>query len=376
MPHAAKPKPPWKLPARVMLTACLSALTSCIAPESFRAVKRPRAGRVMNNRVAIVYSKHYQINMGGFEKLHLHPQRYDRTYLKLLTEGLLRPGDVFVPEPVTGEQIRLVHTEQFVKSLHRPEAVARYVELAPIAAVPAKLIDAGMLSAFRCATGGTIEAGRLAVKHGIAINIGGGYHHAKPDAGEGFCIYNDLAIAIRVLQAEGLIRRALVVDLDVHQGNGTAVCFPGDADVFTFAMHEGDIYPMPKAVSDRDVELPAGTGDEEYIKVLAENLGGVIDESRPDVVFLQAGADVLRGDPLAMLRVTRDGVIRRDAMVIDECVRRGIPVAMTLGGGYRADAWEVQYASIRRTIEKYGLAGGGRPYPPREATAKEKFHTK
>jgi len=102
----------------------------------------------------------------------------------------------------------------------------------------------------------------------------------------------------------------------------------------------------------------------------------VIAEARPDAVFLQAGVDVLRGDPLAMLNITGEGVVRRDAMVIDECARRGIPVAMTLGGGYRADAWEVQYASIRRTIEKYGLAGGGRPYPPREATAKEKFHTK
>jgi len=330
----------------------------------------------MTHRVAIVYSKHYQINMGVFEKLHLHPQRYDRTYLKLLTEGVLSPGDVFVPEAVTAEQIRLVHTERFLESLSRPEAVARYVELEVIAAVPAGIIDAGMLSAFRWATGGTIEAGRLAVKHGIAINIGGGYHHAKPDAGEGFCIYNDLAIAIRVLQAEGLVRRALVVDLDVHQGNGTAVCFKGDPDVFTFSMHEADIYPIPKAASDRDVELPAGTGDEEYIKVLGENLGGVIAEARPDAVFLQAGVDVLRGDPLAMLNITGEGVVRRDAMVIDECARRGIAVVMTLGGGYRADAWEVQYASIRRTIEKYGLGGGDRADPPRDTTTKDNFDTR
>ncbi len=330
----------------------------------------------MNDRVAIVYSAHYQINMGGFEKLHLHPQRYDRTYLKLQTDGLIRPEDVFVPKPVTKEQILLAHSEEFLASLAQPQRVAEYVELPIIASVPAKLIDAGMLSAFRSATGGTIEAGRVALTCGIAVNIAGGYHHAMPHAGEGFCIYNDLAIAIRVLQSEGRIRRALVVDLDVHQGNGTAVFFEGDDEVFTFSMHEGGIYPIPKAKSDLDIELSAGTGDDEYLKLLGKHLPEVIDRSRPDIVFLQAGVDVLGDDPLANLQLTADGVVKRDAMVIDECARRGIPVVMTLGGGYSSGAWKVQYASIRRTIETYGLQGGDRPYPPREATGKERFHTK
>lgn len=330
----------------------------------------------MNRRLAIVYSKHYQINMGGMEKLHPHPQRYHRIYLYLQTEGLIRPEDVFVPAPLTREQILLVHTEEFLSSLKRPAAVARYVEVPAIASVPAKLIDAGMLSAFRWASGGTVEAGRLAVKHGIAINLAGGYHHAHPDAGEGFCIYNDLAIAIRVLQSEKLIRRALVVDLDVHQGNGTAVCFEGDDDVFTFSMHEGDIYPIPKARSDLDVELSPGTDDSQYLSLLSTHLPDALDRSSPDIVFLQGGADVLSGDPLARVDMTREGVVRRDAMVIDECVRRGIPVVMVLGGGYRSDAWEVQCASIRRTIETYGQRGGVRPYPRREATLKERFYTK
>ncbi len=312
----------------------------------------------MKPRVAVVYSEHYQIDMGGFENLHLHPQRYDKTYLKLQREGLIRPEDVFAGEPVTREQILLVHSEDFLASLEDPSRIAEYVELPVIATLPVQLIDASMLNALRHATGGTIEAARLALQYGIAINIGGGYHHANPHAGEGFCIYNDVAIAIRVAQGERRFSRALVVDLDVHQGNGTALCFKGDDDVFTFSLHEGDIYPIPKEESDLDVELPPGTGDAEYLRVLAEHLPKAIEASKPDIALLVAGVDVLENDPIAYLRMTPEGVVERDALVIDQCVSRNIPIVMVLAGGYSDDAWEVQYASIRRTIETYGL---GRP---------------
>ena len=348
----------------------------CIPPKSFKAVKQPREGRALNNRVAVVYSKHYQINMGGLEKLHpFDIRKYAKIYLKLITDGLIRPADVFVPTPASEEQILLVHSRRFLASLSDSRNVARYLEAPQVAAVPAKLVDAGILSAFRYATGGTILAGREALKHGIAVNIAGGYHHAKPDAGEGFNIYADLAIAIRVLRTEGLIKRAAVVDLDVHQGNGTAVIFAGDDDVFTFSMHEGGIYPVPKARSDLDVELPAGTGDEEYLRLLGEHLGGVLDSARADIIFVQSGCDTLAGDPLANLAMTAEGIVKRDAMVIDEAVRRGIPIAVTLGGGYSADAWKAQYLSIRRTIQTYGLAGGP-AHPPRGPTVGEKFYTK
>ncbi len=360
----------------VVVLSVLWAGMSCIPPKSFRQVKQPREGRAMNNRVAVVYSKHYQINMGGFERLHLHPQKYGRIYLKLLTDGLIKPEDVFVPEALTEEQILLAHTDSFVASLKDSSAVARYLELPIIASVPIALVDAGVLSAFRYCSGGTVLAGRLALKYGIAINIAGGYHHAKPNAGEGFCIYHDLAIAIRVILAEKLVRRVAVVDLDVHQGNGTAVCFSGDDSVFTFSMHQKDIYPVPKAQSDLDVELPGGTDDETYLKLLAKHLPSVLDRAKPDIVFLQAGTDTLAGDPLASLKMTPEGIMRRDAMVIDICAERGIPVVVTLGGGYRDDAWEAQYASIRRTIEKYGLASGRPPYPPRPPTGKEQLYTK
>ncbi len=349
---------------------------SCIPPRSFKAVKSPREGRAMNNTVAVVYSKHYQINLGGPERMHpFDIRKYSKIYLKLNTDGLLRPADVFVPESVSRAELLRVHTPAYLESLKSSANVARYLEAPLVAAMPAKLVDAGILNAFRYASGGSILAGRKALKYGIAVNLGGGLHHAKADLGEGFCVYADMAIAIRVLQGEGLVKRALIVDLDVHQGNGSAEIFAGDESVFTFSMHQGDIYPIPKAKSDLDVEVPAGTGDEEYLAILASHLPKVMAAARPDVVFLQAGADTLAGDQLGGLRMSPEGIARRDGMVIDRCVEAGIPVMMCLGGGYSDRAWEAQYLSVRRTVLKYGLAGQ-RPHPRRDPTAKERLYTK
>ncbi|MCK4851371.1 MAG: hypothetical protein KAT11_08470, partial [Phycisphaerae bacterium] len=196
------------------LAACLSVgmlvvwAGSCIRPASFRSTKEPRMGRALE-KVAIVYSTNYEINMAGLEKLHpFDIHKYAKIYLQLQTDGYLRPDDVFVPEPLSKEQILLVHTDEFCRSLKDPQRVAQYLEMEIVAKVPTKMVDAGFLSSFRWASGGTIMAGREALEYGIAINIGGGYHHAKPDAGEGFCVYNDLAIAIRALQKDGLIQRA------------------------------------------------------------------------------------------------------------------------------------------------------------------------
>lgn len=187
------------------------------------------------------------------------------------------------------------------------------------------------------ALGGTILAAELALQHGLACNTAGGTHHAFADFGSGFCIFNDLAVAPRVLQQRGLARRILVIDLDVHQGDGTAAIFQDDASVFTFSMHCGDNFPFHKQQSDWDVALPVGMEDDAYLACLADHLPDLLSQARPDLVLYDAGVDPHYDDLLGKLALTSDGLYRRDRMVLEACLRRGIPVAGVIGGGYQAD---------------------------------------
>ncbi|HVP13054.1 MAG TPA: histone deacetylase [Phycisphaerae bacterium] len=348
----------WAIAAAMV--ACV--IAGCAEPRPPRLVCEPRAGHALRQRFCVVYSGQYQINLGGLEKLHpFDINKYSRIYQRLVADGLIRAEDVWVPSEIAREDLLQVHTEQYLDDLRRPAKLAGYLESGFVSLLSAKDCDAGILRPFRYATGGTLLAARLALQYGMAVNIGGGYHHAEPDRGGGFCIYADMPIAIRVLQHEGRIKRALVVDLDVHQGNGTAVCLQGDDDVFTFDMHEEDIYPFPKEHNDLDVSLPRGIRDAEYLDLLSHNLGEVFEKAAPDIVFLQAGADVLQGDPLAHLRLSPDAIVQRDGMVFAEADHRHVPIVMALGGGYSRNAWYVQYRSIRRLIEQYGAEPASQP---------------
>ncbi len=307
--------------------------------------------------MAIVYSKDYRLNLLGLEKLHpFDVHKYARIHKALIENKVLKEEAVLAPLPISEADILRVHTQQFLESLKDSKNIATYLEAPAAGFLPQALLNRGVLLPFRYATGGTLLAARQALSHGIAINLGGGYHHATPEAGEGFCIYADMPIAIRRLQAEKLISKALVIDLDVHQGNGTAVCFANDKRTFTFSMHQADIYPIPKATSDLDLELDAGTGDRAFLALLADHLDALFKQAAPDIVFFQAGCDTLSGDPLASLEMTEEGIIERDGMVIEACVRHNVPVLMLLGGGYSENAWHAQYASIRSILEEYGQA--------------------
>jgi acetoin utilization deacetylase AcuC-like enzyme len=200
------------------------------------------------------------------------------------------------------------------------------------------------------AVGGTCEAAAAALEHGVAMNLAGGTHHAFPDHGEGFCVFNDVAVAIRTLQRARRIRRAAVIDLDVHQGNGTHAVFDGDPTVFTFSMHGGRNYPFRKVPGTLDLELVDGTGDEMYLDMLGRALPGVLTGAAPDLVVYLAGADPHEGDRLGRLCLTFAGLARRDAMVLEACREVGIPVAITIAGGYGrniADSVDVHVNTVR-----------------------------
>ena len=188
----------------------------------------------------------------------------------------------------------------------------------------------------RRAVGGTVAAARHALTHGTAMNLAGGTHHAFADHGEGFCVFNDVAIAIRLLRDEGLLRRAAVIDLDVHQGNGTHAIFADDRDVFTFSMHGGRNYPFEKVAGTLDIDLDDGTEDAEYLAALADALPRVLHSAHPDLVVYLAGADPHEGDRLGRMKLTFAGLARRDVMVLQACREVGLPVAVVIAGGYGA----------------------------------------
>ena len=325
---------------------------NCIS-DDMKKVENPQKGNILKNNIALVYSSKYQINLAGFEKLHpFDINKYSKIYLKLIKDKLITPKDIFVPEILSEENILKVHTKAFLKSLDNSKTISNYIEAPILNIFPAEKLINGLLKPFRYSSAGTLLTAELAMKNkGIGINIGGGYHHAKPTKGEGFCIYADIAIAIKVLQEKGIIEKALIVDVDIHQGNGNAVCFANDQSVFTFSMHEEDIYPEPKEKSDLDIGLNAGTNDKQFLKILDDNLSLIFKKFTPDVVFIVGGCDTLKGDPLANCEMSEEGIVKRDAYIIEECVNRKIPVILTLGGGYSPNAWHAQYMSIKNLLK-------------------------
>jgi len=337
----------------VVLPLCPLCCSGCMSGFD-AATYRPRDGKLISDAAALVYSSRYEIHLGGLEKLHpFDIHKYGRIARALVANGYLASSDFFVPAEATREELLLVHTPQYLASLRSSKNVARHLESKEMKLLPAKSLDEGVLAAFRASTGGTIVAARQATRCGLGINIGGGYHHAQPGRGEGFCIYADVPIAIRVLQREGLVRRALLVDLDVHQGNGNAVCFAGDDDVFTLSIHEADIYPVPKARSDLDVELRPPVDDERYMDVLKHHLPRVIRAARPDLVVVLGGVDTHRDDPLAHFGMTARGIQDRDAYAVGQARERDIPVLYVTSGGYSPDAWRIQYGSIANLLVKF-----------------------
>jgi acetoin utilization deacetylase AcuC-like enzyme len=246
----------------------------------------------------------------------------------VIASGLVSLATLHEPERATVESLLLVHTRAYVDAL-----VTGTLGDAEQRRIGLPWSEFLVERSFR-AVGGTCEAARAALDLGVTMNLAGGTHHAFPDHGEGFCVFNDTAVAIRLLQRDASIQRAAVIDLDVHQGNGTHAIFAGDDSVFTFSMHGGRNFPFHKVPGSLDIELADGTSDDAYLTVLAEHLPRVLAASAPDLVIYLAGSDPHEGDRLGRLRLTFDGLARRDAMVLDACREVGIPVTVTIAGGY------------------------------------------
>ena len=254
--------------------------------------------------------------------------KYELIPEQLLYEGTVSEDQFFHPEPLSDEQILLTHTAEFLDKLKNQTLSAKEIRAIGFPMTPL-LIQRG-----RHIANGTLQCAKYAMKYGAAMNIAGGTHHSFADHGEGFCIYNDIAISAHNLLAEGSIKKALVVDLDVHQGNGTAKIFEGDDRVFTWSVHGERNYPTRKENSDLDTALPDKTEDALYLKTIQEILPRLIQEVEPDIVFYLSGVDILESDKLGRLSVSIAGCKERDRIVLETCKENDLPVAISMGGGY------------------------------------------
>lgn len=280
------------------------------------------------NDYKVFYSPYYYADIG---ENHVFPiRKFELVRDRLLGEKTLQNDEIVEPEPAAVEDISLVHTEDYVARLRGGDLTRQEIRKLGLP-WSESLVRRSFL-----ATAGTINAAKSALETGVSSNLAGGTHHAFPDRGEGFCVLNDVAIAIRVLQKERLAERFLIVDCDVHQGNGTAFIFQADETVFTFSMHGEKNYPLFKENSTLDLELPDKTGDKEFLETLSEALPRIFMHD-PDIVFYLGGADPYENDKLGRLNLTINGLRARDEMVLNFAKSKNVPIVTTLSGGYAAD---------------------------------------
>lgn len=299
----------------------------------------------------LVYSDQYDLHLGD----HVFPSvKYKLTRERLLKEGVARAEEFLEPQPATDEDVALVHHRDYIRKLKT--GTLSYVEILRLE-IP---YSPELMRAVWLCAGGSILAGRLALQDGVAINLGGGFHHAYPDHGEGFCVIHDVAIAIRRLQKDAAIESAMTVDCDVHHGNGTAAIFAGDPSVFTLSIHQANNYPYPKPPSSLDIHLHDGVEDEEYLAELEHGINQSLGLFKPDLLFYLAGADPYREDQLGGLKLSLQGLEHRDRMVFEKARAMHIPVIVTLAGGYARhveDTVRIHTNTIRVAKEFAGRAG-------------------
>lgn len=262
------------------------------------------------------------------EKHRFPMDKYDLLPRQLLHEGTLTEADFFHPVALTEEQILRTHTNEYWQKLKTGQLSAKEIRIMGFPYHPT-LIERG-----RHISQGTLACYDYALEDGVALNIAGGTHHAYADRGEGFCLFNDFAIAANELLFANKVQKVMIVDLDVHQGNGTAKIFENRSDVLTFSMHGENNYPLRKEQSDWDIGLPDGTEDESYLNLLKEHLPNAVTIAQPDVIFYLSGVDILSSDKLGRLGVSKTGCKQRDTFVFEMCKSLEIPVVVSMGGGY------------------------------------------
>ncbi|MEB3264966.1 MAG: histone deacetylase [Synechococcus sp.] len=302
-------------------------------------------------RPPLVYHPAYSAPLPSSHRFPMAKFRLLHDYL--LQCDLARPQQLHQPLPIPRRALELVHGRGYHEAFSRDQLTAAEQRRIGLPATR-PLVRRSWL-----AVGGTLLTARLALDQGLACHLAGGTHHAFPDYGSGFCIFNDVAVAARVLLAEGAIRRLMVIDLDVHQGDGTAAIFEGDGRVFTVSAHAASNFPLRKQASDHDLPLTDGLDDEGYLAAVGPLLPELLEQVKPELVLYNAGVDPHRDDRLGRLALSDTGLLLRDRMVLEACLRRRIPVATVIGGGYDAlPALVARHGLVFRAAAETGLLLG------------------
>lgn len=314
---------------------------------------------VRANQWPIVYCDEYNIGFLGLERLHpFDSRKWGKVYQFLKDAKMIDNDSVVKPKETTQEDLLVVHTPGYLNSLQWSACVAMICEVPPLALLPNFLLQRKVLKPMRMQTGGSILAAKLAVERGWAINIGGGFHHCSGSRGGGFCVYADITLAIKFLFKEvANVSKAMIIDLDAHQGNGHEADFDKDDQVYIMDVYNAHIYPRDRKVKSaikKNIELFHGTDDSEYIPLLKKHIPEALDSFKPDIIVYNAGTDILVGDPLGHLSISPQGIIKRDQIVFGEAHKRGIPIFMLTSGGYQRRTARIIADSILN-LQEQGL---------------------
>lgn len=293
---------------------------------------------MQSRSIPVVFSPRYDMHLGGIEKRHpFDTRKYGRVFQMLCERSILTGSDHHAPRPVSEAELLVVHTRTYMQSLESAENIAMVAEVGELRSVPVSLLKSHLLEPMLHATGGTLLGVELALQHGWAVNLGAGYHHAKADKGSGFCYFADINLAIHKFLRLRPQSRLMVLDLDAHQGNGVEATLAGDPRVAVVDLFNEGTFPCDLEAR-RFIQYPfplkSGCGTDEYLKLLRRELPRMLDEERPSFLIYNAGTDILDGDPLGLLAISKEGILERDLLVFVEAQRRGIPILMVLSGGY------------------------------------------
>jgi acetoin utilization deacetylase AcuC-like enzyme len=306
----------------------------------------PLAQENQDRKMKAFYSDQFQIPLPEGHRFPI--EKYTLLREAIVAAGLVPPLELLVPEPATDEQILHAHDEEYLRRVEAGRLTRHEIRRIGLPWSPELVVRS------RRSVGGTIAACRAALDEGLALNLAGGTHHAFRDRGSGFCVFNDAVIAARAMQAEGRVERVVILDCDVHQGNGTAAITAADPSIFTFSIHCAQNFPLHKEHSDLDVSLPEGSGDDAYLAALEAGVERALDWAEAGLAIYLAGADPYEGDRLGRLALSKAGLAARDRLVLDRCRRAGIPVATVMAGGYGRrvqDTVDIHLQTVRLALE-------------------------